>query len=116
MCSEQKINCKGCVALFTRAWIEIDLTQVECAKIAVALFTRAWIEIIDDLTIFNYKGVALFTRAWIEIPFTINIPTSPTVALFTRAWIEIVGAFFNACMAMSPSSRGRGLKFILLPP
>ena len=67
MCSEQKINCKGCVALFTRAWIEIDLTQVECAKIAVALFTRAWIEIIDDLTIFNYKAVALFTRAWIEI-------------------------------------------------
>ena len=33
------------VALFTRAWIEIDLlTFVECCNF-VALFTRAWIEI-----------------------------------------------------------------------
>ena len=34
-----------CVALFTRAWIEIT-PPVNCSKSAyVALFTRAWIEI-----------------------------------------------------------------------
>ena len=33
------------VALFTRAWIEISLTQVQQSYCRVALFTRAWIEI-----------------------------------------------------------------------
>ena len=33
------------VALFTRAWIEINLKQYEDMVLNVALFTRAWIEI-----------------------------------------------------------------------
>ena len=32
------------VALFTRAWIEIDYDGGAVDTIAVALFTRAWIE------------------------------------------------------------------------
>ena len=35
----------ACVALFTRAWIEIILYSIKYLKIIVALFTRAWIEI-----------------------------------------------------------------------
>ena len=56
----------------------------------VALFTRAWIEI-DGSTPFEYVyTVALFTRAWIEI-FTLPLDiTAKRVALFTRAWIEIM--------------------------
>ena len=35
------------VALFTRAWIEIELLQMEYdTKQGVALFTRAWIEML----------------------------------------------------------------------
>ena len=34
------------VALFTRAWIEIDEFEPVNPSISVALFTRAWIEII----------------------------------------------------------------------
>ena len=37
------------VALFTRAWIEIDIRQANGNAGYVALFTRAWIEI-DDMT------------------------------------------------------------------
>ena len=33
------------VALFTRAWIEINIGQRTAKKESVALFTRAWIEI-----------------------------------------------------------------------
>ena len=33
------------VALFTRAWIEIDISPFESYTLSVALFTRAWIEI-----------------------------------------------------------------------
>ena len=33
------------VALFTRAWIEIDPMLPVVPSISVALFTRAWIEI-----------------------------------------------------------------------
>ena len=34
---------------------------------SVALFTRAWIEIERDRRILKLRLVALFTRAWIEI-------------------------------------------------
>ena len=41
--------------------------------IQVALFTRAWIEI-DKRLVSQFNGrVALFTRAWIEIEQTINV-------------------------------------------
>ena len=78
--------------------------------------------------------VALFTRAWIEIIFSERISISVFVALFTRAWIEIAhfrywglqapgrplyeGVDWNSCdifkavrTTLSPSLRGRGLKF-----
>ena len=32
------------VALFTRAWIEMQILENEISRLAVALFTRAWIE------------------------------------------------------------------------
>ena len=35
-----------CVALFTRAWIEMLLTYSTSVIKAVALFTRAWIEMV----------------------------------------------------------------------
>ena len=56
---------------------------------SVALFTRAWIEIdtIDDYA--AHGDVALFTRAWIEIIINGGGIVPPPVALFTRAWIEI---------------------------
>ena len=55
------------VALFTRAWIEIDTADCICVRGRVALFTRAWIEIILYNTKYLKHMVALFTRAWIEI-------------------------------------------------
>ena len=55
------------VALFTRAWIEIEQTINTGDKVGVALFTRAWIEITICAAFNTAKGVALFTRAWIEI-------------------------------------------------
>ena len=55
--------------------------------------------------------VALFARAWIEI-MTGFIKTFPKkVALFARAWIEISTPFHLVFVFMSPSLRGRGLKF-----
>ena len=58
------------VALFTRAWIEIQILENEISRLAeVALFTRAWIEMGKDLSIIAVEEVALFTRAWIEILF-----------------------------------------------
>ena len=55
------------VALFTRAWIEIELADAALAATLVALFTRAWIEICYIHINHTVKIVALFTRAWIEI-------------------------------------------------
>ena len=39
------------VALFTRAWIEMEVISVPSDCGAVALFTRAWIEIFLSLSI-----------------------------------------------------------------
>ena len=57
------------VALFTRAWIEIEIVKVNGENGAVALFTRAWIEIFSMSKSNSNADVALFTRAWIEIHF-----------------------------------------------
>ena len=82
--------------------------------IAVALFTRAWIEM-QSFAVFanrrkspssrgrglkSYMGkfiltvfrVALFTRAWIEMRYLKRTEITLAVALFTRAWIEILVA------------------------
>ena len=55
------------VALFTRAWIEMDGTKPFAEVYNVALFTRAWIEMIWAKLLLDFYPVALFTRAWIEI-------------------------------------------------
>ena len=55
------------VALFTRAWIEIALQNLDTHSVSVALFTRAWIEITETVLRLSQEIVALFTRAWIEI-------------------------------------------------
>ena len=39
----------GSVALFTRAWIEIQIQCTDEYTSAVALFTRAWIEIQSEM-------------------------------------------------------------------
>ena len=58
-----------------------------------------------------YNSVALFTRAWIEIKGGIATCRYSVVALFTRAWIEIPRSRGKTTNLMSPSSRGRGLKY-----
>ena len=60
------------------------------AQYRVALFTRAWIEIQAEMEALDSVPVALFTRAWIEIIFFDEIQPENNVALFTRAWIEIL--------------------------
>ena len=45
---------------------EYELTQKMIEK-KVALFTRAWIEIQPEMEALDAVPVALFTRAWIEI-------------------------------------------------
>ena len=40
--------------------------------LCVALFTRAWIEMIQDEFTKQEQRVALFTRAWIEISVIVN--------------------------------------------
>ena len=59
------------------------------SALQVALFTRAWIEINENIMTCDYRVVALFTRAWIEIVAKIGKDFGTKVALFTRAWIEI---------------------------
>ena len=46
--------------------------QIEFAGVSVALFTRAWIEIDFKNLATSERIVALFTRAWIEIKFCAN--------------------------------------------
>ena len=100
------------VALFTRAWIEMAITHLlEGYKCMVALFTRAWIEISESIGNAQRPEVALFTRAWIEISYISGKFASQSVALFTRAWIEIFSSATLIADMMSPSSRGRGLKY-----
>ena len=61
------LDIRKLVALFTRAWIEINICQCFPQAQAVALFTRAWIEIVTVWDNWSANDVALFTRAWIEI-------------------------------------------------
>ena len=71
------------------------LTQYFAVSQIVALFTRAWIEIEDGSLPLWFKDVALFTRAWIEINKHNIQEWIKMVALFTRAWIEMP-YFFNS--------------------
>ena len=47
-------------------WVDFFIRQKTC----VALFTRAWIEIASLIKSLSGDTVALFTRAWIEIKLT----------------------------------------------
>ena len=58
------------VALFTRAWIEIEALSQSVLSQPVALFTRAWIEMFLLNFMLSQDNVALFTRAWIEMPLS----------------------------------------------
>ena len=62
------------VALFARAWIEIDMGAWYDIVLKVALFARAWIEIILYSIKYLKIIVALFARAWIEISSDITPP------------------------------------------
>ena len=122
------------VALFTRAWIEMTYSRrissdeytspssrgrglksdeiiFVTGGFTVALFTRAWIEMLSIICCEVVTPVALFTRAWIEIASQNYKDHVPLVALFTRAWIEISKKSLQPCLPLSPSSRGRGLKY-----
>ena len=55
------------VALFRRAWIEINIQSLFNGELSVALFRRAWIEIVEFVSTTETLIVALFRRAWIEI-------------------------------------------------
>ena len=99
------------VALFTRAWIEIT-TGNRSAKLLWSPSSRGrGLKSFPSQPILRSRHVALFTRAWIEIACICRRTKVFFVALFTRAWIEIARADFLPDNLMSPSSRGRGLKF-----
>ena len=128
-------NLTMAVALFTRAWIEIYAPTCTRYMVLVALFTRAWIEISLVFTITSspqrrplHEGVDWNSTQhlkkslkrcrplhegvdWNNLVVS-SLWLSLSVALFTRAWIEI---FYSVELEvnsyMSPSSRGRGLKY-----
>ena len=100
------------VALFTRAWIEINLGFEMSFLLPVALFTRAWIEILQIKPVMPTAKRRPFHEGvdWNMTNTKTPIPTarspfsrgrglkfkaraawtiSAQVALFTRAWIEI---------------------------
>ncbi len=84
-------RCKNrTVALFARAWIEIEAAPTAITAPMVALFARAWIEISVSVPPIRVASVALFARAWIEIKQGLFDAYIDKVALFARAWIEIL--------------------------
>ncbi|MDE8719337.1 hypothetical protein PZH37_20535, partial [[Eubacterium] siraeum] len=81
----------------------------------VALFTRAWIEINNILQNGHKMAmVALFTRAWIEIAMEHNLISglirSPSSR--GRGLKLIIFCKMGIKWRWSPSSRGRGLKLL----
>ena len=87
------------VALFTRAWIEIDLRLTSTLKKSSPSSRGRGLKYCNDFAPVRSGKVALFTRAWIEIPKIKKKYGGYMVALFTRAWIEIdyTGCFCNCC-------------------
>ena len=81
----------------------------------VALFTRAWIEIILPDEPYPDHFVALFTRAWIEILLkTVTKMTEKGRPLHEGVDWNHWYIDNSNCDSKSPSSRGRGLKYILI--
>ena len=82
-----------------------------CDVINVALFTRAWIEINKKWILVRRICVALFTRAWIEILTenqTLPDPESPSSR---GRGLKSMTEYGEEDIKLSPSSRGRGLKY-----
>ena len=101
------------VALFTRAWIEIDYIHNKYTRQRSPFSRGRGLKFISQY-LFNVNiKVALFTRAWIEICVGFFHAIIVYVALFTRAWIEICYGMCVSRLNLSPFSRGRGLKLCL---
>ena len=78
------------VALFTRAWIEIDSLGTKLLATRSPSLRGRGLKFAFMLITETILAVALFTRAWIEIARYGLTGYGRRVALFTRAWIEIV--------------------------
>ena len=78
------------VALFARAWIEIQWVYGKRAEkeTSPSLRGRGLKYLLPNFYLLKVQ-VALFARAWIEISESIGNAQRPEVALFARAWIEI---------------------------
>ena len=94
-----------------------NITVLRVILHSVALFTRAWIEILIFFLYSNFMSVALFTRAWIEI----HLQYQTLFYMLRRPLHE--GVDWNTSKINiliygdpSPSSRGRGLKYSVVPP
>ena len=78
------------VALYTSAWIEMNVFAAPYEKLGVALYTSAWIEIIHRSRRSIWKRPSHSTRVrglkWSSAAF---VRSWPAVALYTSAWIEI---------------------------
>ena len=80
----------------------------------VALYTSAWIEIDLNGSTLVASIVALYTSAWIEMLRCDQYDCESAVALYTSAWIEMPGAKYAARLFGSHSTRVRGLKYYFL--
>ena len=78
------------VALFTRAWIEINHQPFFWLLFWSPSSRGRGLKYYAFTVLGKQLSVALFTRAWIEISLFENKASWNNVALFTRAWIEIL--------------------------
>ena len=77
----------------------------------VALFTRAWIEIDGQRHVDCHRRVALFTRAWIEIRLCLTATIAQKVSPSLRGrGLKSEYELTQKMIEKSPSLRGRGLK------
>ena len=76
----------------------------------VALFTRAWIEIDSQRNIDRDRSVALFTRAWIEMHISNDTPLADGSPSSRGRGLKLLPLCRSGNPLKSPSSRGRGLK------
>ena len=126
------------VALYTSAWIEIQLGFNGIIKKVMSHSTRVrGLKFLKFEWRLKNESVALYTSAWIEISqHPLPQPTSQTshstrvrglkskyipvivpsgfVALYTSAWIEIILKTSNGNSKTSHSTRVRGLKYHLV--
>jgi len=99
------------VARFTRVRIETNHEHPLSILALVARFTRVRIETSSIVDSSTGSAVARFTRVRIETLPRPQCRGSPDVARFTRVRIETTSdASPILCPALSPASRGCGLK------